>query len=436
MTELAALGTEEPMVIVGAGQSGLQVAESLRAGGYEGRVVMLGEEPHPPYHRPPLSKAYLAGEAEAAQLTIRGPDALARKRIELRTGVAVAAIDRDARELALSDGSRLRYAGLALTTGARVRRLPLPGADCGNVFGLRTLDDVHAIAQRLVDARDVVVIGGGFIGLEFAAVAAKQGKRVTVLEAAERLMARVVAPPVSAFYVDLHRRHGVVVELGCVVSEIVAGDAPGSGREGGIRHGGPDGDGGPDGRFATGVRTADGREHPADLVVYGIGVVPNDQLAVAAGLACDHGVIVDDCGRTADPRVVASGDCTARRLADGRLLRLESVQNAVEQGKSAAAALLGKERPFVASPWFWSDQYVAKLQMVGLSAGYDEVITRGDPDEGRFSVFYYAAGRLLAIDSINQPQDHMTGRKLLDRGVSPTPAQAADSQFVLPSLLK
>ncbi len=391
-----------PIVIVGAGQSGLQVAESLRSGGHAGPIVMIGDEACAPYHRPPLSKAYLAGEASEAQLTIRSPEALAKKQIELRSGVAVTAIDRARRQLALSDGSTLDYAGLALATGARVRPLPLPGADLPNVCGLRTLADVRHIAALLAAARNVVVIGGGFIGLEFAAVAAKAGKAVTVLEAAERLMARVVAPPVSAFYLALHRRHGVAVELGCQVEAI-------------------------DG--------ADGRRHAADLVVYGIGVIANDALARAAGLECERGIVVDACARTADPHIVASGDCAARRLDDGSLLRLESVNNAVEQAKAAAAALLGSARPFVSTPWFWSDQYDAKLQMAGLSTGYDQVVTRGEPSAGRFSVLYYRAGRLIAIDSINQAQDHMSGRKLLDRGLSPTPEQAADPAFALNALL-
>ncbi len=403
---------DAPMVIVGAGQSGLQVAESLRAEGWAGPIVLVGDEPCPPYHRPPLSKAYLAGEADEAQLTIRSPAALEKKGIEFLSGVAVTAIDRTARAVVLADGRRLAYAGLAIATGSRVRPLPVPGAGRENVLGLRTLEDTRRIAAALAEARDVVVIGGGFIGLELAAVAAKQGKRVTVLEAASRLMARVVAPPVSDFYAALHRGHGVAIELGAQVSEVV-GDGP----------------------RATGVRTADGRVFAADLVVVGIGILPNSELAEAAGLACDRGIVVDDCARTSDPHIVASGDCTARRLADGSLLRLESVQNAVEQGKSAAAALVGKSRPFAASPWFWSDQYDVKLQMVGLSAGYDEVVVRGEVSEQRFSVFYYRAGRLIAIDAINQPQVHMLGRKLLDRAALPTPAQAADSGFELAALL-
>lgn len=401
-----------PIVIVGAGQSGLQVAESLRSEGYAGQILMVGDEPCPPYHRPPLSKAYLAGEASEAQLTIRAPEALAKKRIEFIPDVGVQSIDRARTLLTLTDGRKLAYAGLALATGSRARPLPVPGAGLDGVFALRTLADTRRVAAALDTAQHVVVIGGGFIGLEFAAVAAKQGKAVTVLEAAERLMARVVAPPVSDFYAGLHRRHGVAIELGAQVSALV-------------------GKAGEQQDRVAAVRTADGREFAADLVIVGIGIQPNSELAEAAGLACERGIVVDACSRTADPRIVASGDCTARRLDDGSLLRLESVQNAVEQGKSAAAALLGKERPFTAAPWFWSDQYDVKLQMVGLSSGYDEVVMRGEAAEQRFSVFYFRTGRLIAIDSINQPQVHMTGRKLLDKGNHLRSAQAADPAFDL-----
>jgi 3-phenylpropionate/trans-cinnamate dioxygenase ferredoxin reductase subunit len=343
---------------------------------------------------------------------MRAPELLAKKSIALKVGVGVTAIDRAARRLTLSDGCTLGYDGLALCTGSRLRPLPLPGADAQGVFGLRTLADSQAIAAALETARSVVVIGGGFIGLEVAAAARKQGKAVTVLEAADRLMARVVAPLISQFYLDLHARHGVEVVLGALVSELVVED-------GGI----------------AAVKTKDGREFPADLLVVGIGVLPNAELAAAAGLEVSGGIVVDDCSRTADPAIVAAGDCTARRLPDGTFRRLESVQNAVEQGKSAAAALVGKARPFVAAPWFWSDQYDVKLQMVGLAAGFDVAVTRGDPAAAKFSVFYYRGGRLVAIDSLNQPAEHMTGRKLLDKGVSPTPAQAADAALDLASLL-
>jgi 3-phenylpropionate/trans-cinnamate dioxygenase ferredoxin reductase subunit len=399
------------MVIVGAGQSGLQVAEALRSEGWPGRIVVVGDEAHLPYHRPPLSKAYLLGEAGEAQLTIRSADALARKAIELLPGTVAVAIDRARRRIALAGGRELPYASLALATGGRPRPLACPGAAGPGVLALRTLDDCRAIAAALVAAQRVVVIGGGFIGLEFAAVARSKGKAVTVLELADRLMARAVAPVVSDFYARLHRGRGVAVITGCGDIAIE-------------RNGGAIG----------GVR-AGGLLIPADLVVAGVGIVPNVELAAAAGLAVDCGIVVDACSRTSDPSIVACGDCTATRLPDGALRRLESVQNAVEQAKAAAASLVGRDKPFTAAPWFWSDQYDTKLQMVGTSAGHDRMLLRGSPPGERFAAFYFRAGKLIGIDTVNRPQEHMTGRKLLDRGITPTPEQVADEGFALASLV-
>ena len=402
-----------PIVIIGAGQAGLQTAEALRSEGHEGPVLMLGDEAQAPYHRPPLSKAYLLGEFAESQLTIRSPQALEKKRIEFRPGVAVRAIDRTARRLQLADGSEIAYAGLCIATGARARDLPVPGAQAPNVLPLRTLADTRAVAAELETARTVVVIGGGFIGLEFAAVANKLGKTVTVLEAAPRLMARAVTPALSDFYRDLHRAHGVAIELGAQVERLA-------------QHAGR----------VKAVLTTDGRAFAADLVIVGIGVLANGELAQAAGLECERGaIVVDACARTSDAAIVAAGDCAVRRLPDGSLLRLESVQNAVEQGKSAAAALLGRERPFTAAPWFWSDQYDVKLQMAGLAVDVDHTVLRGDVQARKFSAFHYRAGRLIAVDSINRAQDHLPARKLLDRSLTPTPEQAADLDFPLERLL-
>lgn len=416
----------DPIVIIGAGQAGLQIAESLRADKYEGAIVMVGTEPHVPYNRPPLSKRWLLEPMEFASLAFRGPEALARRNLDLRLGRSALSIDRAARSVQLDDGSELRYAGLAFATGARLRPLPVPGASLGNVLGLRSVDDARAIASALdacaAAGEALVVIGGGFIGLEVAAAARKRGVPATVLEGLPRLMSRVVAPIVSAAAERVHRAHGVEFVFEARVTGLV-GDGDGAG------------DGAAGGRVRA-VRTADGREFPAGCVVVGIGVEPEDGIAAAAGIACERGIIVDDCARTSDLLVVAAGDCCARRRADGSLLRLESVQNAVEQGKAAAAALLGREKPFTAAPWFWSDQYDLKLQMTGLSMGYDEVVTRGDLARPAFSAYYFCAGKLIAVDSLSRIPDHMQARKLLDRGLSPTPAQVADESFDLGSLLR
>ncbi len=412
------LGRESPeatpgMLIVGAGLAGLTVAEALRAEGFAGPITLLGDEARPPYHRPPLSKGFLLGETPEAQLTMRAPELLARKDIALETGVRVTAIDRPARAIMLADGSRRAYAGLALCTGSRPRRLTLPGADAGGVHTLRTLADAQAISAALVRAHHVVVIGGGFIGLEIAAAARRQGKAVSVLEALDRLMARVVSPPISQFHFDLHREHGVEIVLGAMVSELVV-----------------------KGERIAAVRTGDGREFPADLVIVGIGIVPNAEIALAAGLECQSGgIVVDACSRTSDAAIVAAGDCTARRLQDGGFRRLESIHNASEQARSAAAALLGKAREFSATPWFWSEQYDVRLQMVGLNAGFDEMVTRGDPAGRKFSAFYFRQGRLIAADSVNHPGEHLSARKLLDQGLSPSPAQLADPGFALNTVL-
>lgn len=398
-----------PVVVVGAGQGGLQVAESLRGGGYTQELILLGDEAQAPYQRPPLSKGLLLGEMEPEQLTLRQSAVFEKKGIDLRLQSRAVNLDVARRSLGLADGTSLVYDKLVLATGARPRSLPIPGAGATGVHTLRTLDDTLGIAASLASATRVVVIGGGFIGLEMAAVARKLGKQVTVIEAAQRLMARLVAPEISAFYLSLHERNGCRMLLGRGVGELSRNAC---------------------GRVSA-VVLADGEELPADMVVLGIGVEANDELAAAAGIPCDRGIVTDGCGRTGDPHVYAIGDCAARRLADGSLRRLESVQNAVESAKACAAAILGQDRPFTAPPWFWSDQYDVKLQMVGLSAGCDETVLRGDLRARQFSCCYFKQGALLAMDSINRPADHMLGRKLLAGPNHLTPAQAADPAFDL-----
>jgi len=408
---------QDPIFIVGAGQAGVQIAESLRQEGFSGPLSLIGEEVHPPYHRPPLSKKWLAQPGTHTSLSIRGAEALVRRNIDLKLATRVVAIERVNHQLVLGDGTRLRYQKLALTTGSRPHNLPPPGCELTGVYTLRSIDDalhIGAAVKRCAEQRrTVAIIGGGFIGLEVAATARKLGAEVVVFEGLSRLMARIAAPIVSSAFERVHAAHGVELVFEAKVSGL-------QGADGAVKA----------------VFTAEGKEYPVGCVVVGIGVSPDDVLAAASGLACERGVIVDDCARTSDPDVVAAGDCTARRTRAGALLRLESVQNAVEQGKSAAAALMGRARPFVAAPWFWSDQYDIKLQLVGLSHGYDEVVTRGDVEKPAFSAFYFRAGRLIAVDSLNRFQDHMSGRKLLDQGLSPTPAQVADQSFDLQSLLK
>lgn len=402
-----------PMVIVGAGQAGLQLAESLRAEGWEGPIRLIGSEPHAPYHRPPLSKAWLLGEAVEGQIAIRGPEFYARKGIDLETAATVAGVDRAAKTVTLSDGRIAHYAGLALTTGASARRLPVPGGDLAGVLSLRDLDDASRLHGRLVPGARLVVIGAGFIGLEVAAAARKREVEVTVIEAAPRPMARVVSEAVSAFYAGLHARNGVNLVCDTAVSALVGDD---------LGH-------------VRAVVTSAG-EFPADLVVVGVGAVPRDDLARACGLDCERGIVVDLCSRTSDPSIVAAGDCTVRRGEGGALHRLESVQNAVEQAKSAAAALMGRDRPFTATPWFWSDQYGVKFQMAGSTEAVDRSLVHGTPSDGAFTVYHWHAASLVTVETVARPQDHMAARKCLDRALSPTPEEVAEEGFDLAGWVK
>jgi 3-phenylpropionate/trans-cinnamate dioxygenase ferredoxin reductase subunit len=398
----------ERVVIVGAGQAGGQIAAALRIAGYVGEIALVGEEIHPPYQRPPLSKAYLAGEVDVAQVLLRPAEYYVKHAIALKLGARVAAIDRAEHCVTLTTGEVLPYSWLALATGARVRPLPIPGVDDPRVFYLRTLADIDQIRSALAGAARIVIIGGGFIGLEAAAILRTLGLAVTVIEIQDRLMPRVVSPTISAFYLELHGKRGVEVMTNTGVTAIVG----------------------------RGVQLTNGRTVRADAVIIGVGVVPNVELAQAAGLACDNGIVVDNCARTEDPRIVAAGDCTQHPNALlGRRLRLESVHNAVEQAATAAKTILGTPHPYAQVPWFWSDQYEFKLQMVGISTGYDSEVVRGTIANGKFSVFYYRAGKLLGINSVNRPMDHMQGRRLLGAGLSPTPAQVADAAFNLKTIV-
>ncbi|WP_407520103.1 NAD(P)/FAD-dependent oxidoreductase [Methylobacterium oryzisoli] len=402
------------IVIVGAGQGGFQVAASLREGGYEGSILLLGDEPAPPYQRPPLSKAYLTGKTDAAGLQLRPESFYADHRIAVRTGAPVVAIDRGARQVRLADGEAIGYDHLVLATGSRNRPLPVPGTDLAGVRQLRTLAEADAIRARLSEIRRVAVVGAGFIGLEFAAVAAARSIAVTVLEATDRPMARALSRPMSAFFRAAHEAAGITFAFGAGVVRI---------------HG-------EDGR-ATGVETADGAIVPADLVLVGIGVVPNAELAAAAGLAVENGVVVDAQLLTADPAISAIGDCAAypSPFADGAPTRIEAVQNAVDHARCVAARLNGRPAAYGAVPWFWSDQGPLKLQIAGLAVPHDETVTRGDPGSGAFSVFCYRGGHLTGVESVNKPADHMVARRLLAGRIPLAPREAADPAFDLKARL-
>lgn len=385
---------DERVVIVGGGQAGAECAASLRMAGHRGPVTILTEEPTHPYARPPLSKAYLSGAATVEDLYIRPPSTYAQQDLDIRLGTRATAIDREGRYVRVEPGPDVPYDRLVLATGGRARTLPLPGAESApNVHTLRGCIDVDAMREQFTPGARLVVVGGGYVGLEVAAVARKAGLQVAVLEAAPRVLARVTAAVVSGFYERVHAEQGVDVRTNCSVSGLEYGS----------------------GGRATGVTLADGRHLAADLVVVGIGLVPNTELAEKAGLPVDDGILVDEYCRTADPRVLAIGDCTRHPCAQhGGFRRLESVPNATEQARVAAAVLTGAPRAYDAVPWFWSDQYDVKLQTVGLSAGHDEVVVRGSADAGRsFTVFYLKDGEVRAADVVNGPRDFMVAKKLV-----------------------
>jgi len=399
----------ERLVVVGGGQAAVQLIEVARHKGFEGRITLVSEEPLLPYQRPPLSKQYLMGTCGPDWLLYRPERFYERYAVDLRLGRRVVAIDRRAGRVTLADGGLLGYEKLALATGARSRRLAVPGSEGGRVWHIRTRADVDGLRSQLRSARKVVIIGGGFIGLETAAVLSQTGVEITLLVAGSQLIPRVVGADMMEFLMDQHRQHGVRIELHAVVTALEQG------REGG---------------FA--VCLGDGRRFEADLVLAGIGALPNVELAQEAGLDCDDGIVVDELARTSDPAIVAAGDCTNH--PNGlirRRLRLETVHNAVEQGRTAGATIAGIELPYVQTPWVWSDQYQLRLQSVGIADGYDQTVWRGDAGAGRFSLFYFRAGELLAVNCINQPLVFGAVRRLLNERIALAPAEAADAGFDL-----
>ena len=382
--------TSQRALIVGAGHAGAQLAASLRQEGWTGEIVLIGEESALPYQRPPLSKGYLAGKSTLDELAIRSAKFYTEQGIQL-LNAKVEAIDRSAGHLVLSTGDALPYDKLALCTGARPRRLSIPGADLVGVYYLRTAADVEMIREATSPGCRAVIIGGGYIGLETAASLRALGLEVTVLEATERVLERVTAPAVSAFFDRIHREEGVNIRTGALV-EALSGD-------GRVRE----------------VFLSSGESIPTDLVIVGIGVEPNTELAAAAGLVVDNGVVIDDQTRTSDPDIVAAGDCASHDMARyGRRIRLESVPSAGEQAKVAAATVCGKSKMIAALPWFWSDQYDLKLQIAGLNTGYEEVVLSGDPTRDRdFTCFYLRAGELIAADCINRPRHFMFSKRVI-----------------------
>ena len=390
------------IVVVGGGQAGAALVARLRALGHSGLITLVCEEPRPPYQRPPLSKKYLLGEMAVERLYLRPESFYAESGIELRTGASATGIDRRARTLRVGNED-LRWDALALTTGARPRRLPPAlGGDLAGVFLMRTLADADLMAPEFVPGRRALVVGGGYIGLESAAVAAARGLHVTLIEAAPRILARVAAAATSDYFRALHQAHGVEIREGTGLAGLAARD----------------------GRVAS-ARLDTGEELPVDIVIVGIGITPDTALAADAGLEIDNGIAVDGLCRSSDPAIWAAGDCASFPRAGGRV-RLESVQNAIDQAEHAAAAMLGSTEPYVPSPWFWSDQYDCKLQIAGLHAGHDRTVLRPGSRAGGQSVWYYAGDRLVAVDAMNDPKAYMTGKRWLEAGVSPHPARIGD----------
>lgn len=399
-------------LIVGGGQAGAQCAASLRQNGYDGPITLAGEEPVAPYQRPPLSKAYLLGTLEADRLEAKPAAFYDEAKITLALNARATAIDRSAREVWFHGGARRRYGALVLATGASARRLAVPGADLEGVMTLRTRADADALRARLEAARQVVVIGGGYIGLETAAAARAADRPVTVVEAAPRLLARVAGPEIAAFYRQVHETHGVAVRLEGA-AEAFLGDGA-----------------------VTGVALADGTRLEGDLVIVGVGARANDDLARAAGLACEDGIMTDAHGRTEDPHIFAIGDC-ARAMSPlyQRPIRFEAVQNALDGAKAVAAVLTGATPPTAPVPWNWSDQYDLKLQTAGVRFEDGESVVRGDPDAGAFAVFTLHDGRVTACDAVNDPASFVAARQLIARRQMVAPERLRDTSAPAKALL-
>src|SRR5882757_218799 len=391
----------EHIVIIGAGQAGAQAVQSLRAEGFTGVLTMVGDEAFPPYQRPPLSKAYLLGSFERPRLFLKADAYYAEAGCELLLDTSAKAIHRAERTVELTDGRKLAYDKLLLTTGARVRKLKCPGAELPGVHYLKTIADVDGLQAVFKAGKRIAIVGGGYIGLEVAAVGAKRGLEVTVFEAMDRLMARAVSPQLSAFFAAEHEKAGVKLKLHTGV-EAIEGD----------------------GKVERVI--AGGKNYDADIVLVGIGVVPCDELAVHAGLASEDGIVVDQNARTGDPHIWAAGDCTRHVGREGYYIRLECVQNAIDQAKHAALAMVGRPKTYSEVPWFWSDQYDLKLQIAGLARSSDRLVLRGDPAARKFAVFHLRDGAVAAVEAVNAAPEYMIGRKLIADGATVAPERLAD----------
>ena len=400
-------------IIIGASHTASQLCVSLRQGGWSGEIIVIGDEAVPPYHRPPLSKDFLLGNRSIDDILIRPAQSYADANIELRLGERVTKINRDAKTVTLANGDSLSYTKLVVATGARIRKLPIPGADLPHVFYLRDSADVEAIRVSTANAKNAVVIGGGYIGLETAASLRKLGLNVTVLEAMSRILQRVTSPELSSFFRRLHTEEGTNI-----LEEVMASKISKSGN-------------------ALSVKTKCGQEFPADIVVIGIGVIPNTELAEAANLKVGNGIEVNEYCQTNDPDIYAAGDVSwYYNPIYARHMRLESVPNTTEQAKVTAAHINGKETPLNALPWFWSDQYDVKLQIAGLIEGYTDIVLRGDIDKGcEFAIFYFKDDVLLAVDAVNSPQSFMMGKMTLTKGKTLDKAIVADVNAPLKSAL-
>lgn len=402
-------------LIVGAGQAAGELAVALRQEGFSGRIAVVGDEPALPYQRPPLSKAYLSGKIEADGLLLRPETAYQQAGVEFMLGRRVTRIDPAGRQAYLDQDETIDFDWLALATGGRARRLTIPGSELSGIHYLRTLSDVRALRKEWQPGARLAVVGGGYVGLEVAAVAVRAGLQVTVLEAASRVLARVTAPEVSGFYEALHRQHGVEILTGVEVEAFAEGACPGRVGE---------------------LRCKDGRTIEADLVVVGVGLLPNVELAEEAGLAVNNGIVIDERGRTSAPTVVALGDCASQyHPFYNRHLRLESVPSAIEQARNTAALICGKPARATGLPWFWSDQYDLKLQMAGLSLGHDQLIVRGSMEQRAFAAFYLKDGVMISVDTIGRPADFMMAKRLIAARIKVDETLLADESHPLKALL-